>query len=59
MKIMDCRETRPEDLAAFLQVLQVGETEIPAGVAVAVRVRRRCIRAEAGMPELDHAPGGE
>jgi hypothetical protein len=56
IKIMHRCQTRPENLATFVEVSQVRQAVIPAGVTAAFGVGRRGIVGVAGMPELDDTP---
>ena len=43
IKIMQGRQSRPENLAAFAEVPEIGQAVIPAGIAAAPLIDRRLV----------------
>ncbi len=59
MEVMNRHQAGPENLAAFFEVPQVGETVIQAGIAVAIGIERACIRRVSRITDLDDSPRGK
>src|SRR5712675_3505051 len=59
MQVMNRAEPHAEDLAAAVQVPQIGARIALAGAAAAVRVQRPGVLLVAGVADVDDALGGE